>query len=249
MSGLWNQGDGWRVISPGEFGQLSGRFPEKSPTFDCSAVSGWLLMAGDHSMRIVVPQGFEALPQSPWLRHAHRSPRRSPYLRHHMAYNMTHRRRPSAQSLRRVEAGLARARPPSRSPVTFIRPWRRTGDHRYRSSEHPHLASEIQVVHHDGRGPVNSRDAWQSLLDQPLFLLAGILAALRCVADPRISRQYPPGRGRRHGQWERQQVAGAEMIGLEGISASWLAGELDDHGVVRLRDVFSTSGWKPFVVG
>jgi hypothetical protein len=32
---------------------------------------------------------------------------------------------------------------------------------------------------------------------------------------------------------------GAEVISLEGISASWLAGQLDHHGVVRLRDVFS----------
>jgi hypothetical protein len=31
----------------------------------------------------------------------------------------------------------------------------------------------------------------------------------------------------------------AEVIGLDGISASWLADQLDDHGVVRLRDVFS----------
>ena len=41
------------------------------------------------------------------------------------------------------------------------------------------------------------------------------------------------------GSGGRQQAVGAEVISLDGISASWLADQLDDHGVVRLRDVFS----------
>ena len=44
------------------------------------------------------------------------------------------------------------------------------------------------------------------------------------------------------GSMAAEYVAGAadqEAIGLGGISPSWLANQLDELGVVRLRDVFS----------
>jgi hypothetical protein len=64
------------------------------------------------------------------------------------------------------------------------------------------------------------------------------LAALRCCEIANLV-SIRTGSARRHWQRERQQAVGADVISLEGISASWLADQLDDHGVVRLRDVFS----------
>jgi hypothetical protein len=152
----------------------------KSPTFDCSVVSGWLSMAGTMSMRISVPQWHSGPPQLQWLRCAHRSSRRSLCLRHHMAPDITHlpatictipepsRRRirtstSTVEKARHLHPTVVSNRQPSLSPAGSSAPCVRDpggSPQRSRASELPRRVAEpprsaiVPVGEDFGCGPV-----------------------------------------------------------------------------------------------